>query len=72
MAIHPKKTLMNPNYKPTFLLLFFTGTLLTIIGIGLTFVLQTDTVGLIILGIGFFVQFINLILYYKHGRIPKE
>lgn len=63
---------MNSHYKPTFLLLFFTGTLLTILGIVLIIFLEVDTIGLILLGSGFFVQFINLILYYKKGSASED
>lgn len=63
---------MNPHYKPTFYLLFFIGTILTILGIILVFFIEIDTIGFILLGTGFFVQFINLILYYKKGKIADD
>ncbi|EKF56831.1 hypothetical protein I215_01415 [Galbibacter marinus] len=63
---------MNPNFKPTFVLLLFIGTIFTIIGIILILIFNSNTIGLILLGIGFVIQFINLFLYYKYGRISNE
>ena len=63
---------MNPQYKPTFLLLFFLGTILTVAGIVLVYVLQSNTTGLVLLGMGFVVHFFNLVLYYRKGRVSEK
>src|SRR5690606_36519856 len=63
---------MNTDFKPTFIILLFIGSIFTIIGIMLVMLFHSKTFGLILLGVGFIIQLINLFLYYKYGRISKE